>query len=92
MALVLVLSAAVMGGFGAVLGAVLAYYLPRLVLHLLWGALAAGGVLAFLQGRAADEFDRIGANITVFAVLLPFLIGSLITGTMVRRKPRPQPD
>lgn len=92
MALVLVLSAIVIGAVGALLGGLFARYLPRAVLFVVWGALVASAMYVFLQGRAADEFDRISSNMLVFAVLVPFLIGSLIMGSIVRRRQRGQSD
>lgn len=86
MVLVLALSVIVIGVVGAILGAILAYYLPRVVLFAVWGLLAASAVYFFLQGRTAEEYDRISANMLVFAVLVPLLIGSLITGNLVRRR------
>ena len=88
MILVLVLCALVIGAFGALIGSLLARYMPRFVLFLLWGALVAGGVYTFLQGGAADEFERAGSTILVFAVLLPFMIGSVITGSIGLRRPK----
>lgn len=92
MVLVLVLCAIVIGVLGAILGALLAHYLPRIVLFVVWGALAAGAVYLFIMGKTADEYERIGTNILVFAVLLPLLIGSLVTGNLVLHRARRRPD
>ncbi len=91
MVLVLVLCVLVIGAVGAVLGAVLAYYLPRAVLFVVWGTLAASAVYFFLMGRTVDEYERISANMLVFAVLVPLLIGSLITGNLVRHRTQQRP-
>lgn len=86
MVLVIGLSAIVIGALGAAVGALGARYLPRVFLFVFWAMLFAGSAYLFLQGRRLDEFERISANMLVFAVLLPFLIGSLITGNLVRQR------
>lgn len=86
MALVLALSVVVIATIGAVIGGLIAHYLPRLVLYLVWAALAVGTVYSFMIGRTLGEYDRISANMLAFGVLLPLLVGSLITGVLVLRK------
>jgi predicted permease len=86
MILVLLLSALVIGGMGAGLGLVLARFFPKPVLYVLWAALAAGAVYQVVQINTADEYERAGATIVLFAVLGPLLVGSLITGILVRRR------
>lgn len=86
MVLVLGVSALVFGFVGAVLGGLMAYYLPRVVLLVFWAALLLGTMYEFLLTRTLDEYERAGANILVFAVLLPLLIGSLIAGILLHRR------
>ena len=86
MILVLGLSALVVGAVGALLGALAARYLPKALLFVFWSALLVGTVHEFLRSRTLDEYERAGSDIVVFALLLPLLIGSLITGSLVRRK------
>lgn len=89
MILVLALTTIVIGAVGAILGALLARYLPKVFLFVIWGALLASIIYLFLQGRTLDDYERTSANMLAFAVLLPLLIGSLITGNWVRRKQHP---
>ena len=86
MILVLGLSALVVGAVGALLGALAARYLPKALLFVVWAALLAGAAYQFLQSRSLDEYERAGSDVVVFTLLLPLLIGSLITGSLVRRK------
>lgn len=71
---------------GAAAGALMAYFLPRVFLYVMWGALLAAGIVQYLQSRGLDEHDRMSADMLVFAVMLPLLIGSLITGFLVKRR------
>jgi uncharacterized membrane protein YfcA len=85
MILVLGLVAIVALMAGAVLGALIARFLPVLFLYVFWAVLLAVTAYQVLQLGAPDEFDRAGANIVIFAVLLPLLGGSLLSGIWVRR-------
>jgi len=86
MILVLLLGALVACAVGAILGLVVARFFPKVVLYVLWGALTAGALYQFLQTNAPDDYDRAGANIVLFSLLLPMLIGSLISGILVRHR------
>lgn len=86
MILVLALSAIVAAAGGVLLGALLANYLPRVVLMVTWGITAVSAAVVFLQGQRAEEFDRIGANILVLGILVPLLAGSLLAGWLVLRR------
>lgn len=86
MILVLFLSALVACAVGAILGLVVARFLPKVLLYVLWAALTAGALYQFLQTNMLDDYERAGANIVLFSVLLPLLIGSLITGTFARHR------
>lgn len=88
MVLVFALSALVCGAAGAALGALMARFAPRAAVLSGWAVVLAGTAYLYLQGRTLDEYDRISANVLVFAVLVPLLLGSLIAALLVpRRRP-----
>ena len=86
MILVLLLSALVARAAGAIVGLVVARFFPKIFLYVLWGALAAGVLYQFLQTTAPDDYERAGATIVLYSVLLPMLVGSLISGIFVRHR------
>ncbi|MFN3224673.1 MAG: hypothetical protein ACE360_00290 [Hyphomicrobiales bacterium] len=86
MAIVLAVSGLVMAAFGALCGAVAARFLNRKVLYVAWAGLVALAGYLFIRGQALAEYDRIEANVLVFLVLLPFLVGSVVAGLIVKRR------
>lgn len=90
MGLVLGLTAIVLCVAGALIGGVIARFLPRSVFFVLWAAMCMTAGYIYMQRSEFDELERVGANIWVFAILLPGLTGSLIAGGLVLvRKRRP---
>lgn len=86
MAIVLAVSALVIAAAGALCGALAARYLNRKILYAIWAMLVAAAIFQFVQSRTLTELDRVEANVLVFAVLLPFLLGSALTGLSVKRR------
>jgi len=87
MVIVLAVSALVIAAVGALCGALAARYLNRKFLYAIWAVLVAAAIFQFVQSRTLTELDRVEANVLVFAVLLPFLLGSVLTGLSVKRRP-----
>jgi MFS-type transporter involved in bile tolerance (Atg22 family) len=88
MVLVLVLCAIVTAASGALSGALMARFLPNPFLVIVWAAL--GMLAAVLLFRdAGGEFQRAGDNVVLYAVLLPFLAGSVIAGILTHSRRQP---
>ncbi|MEQ8657898.1 MAG: hypothetical protein RIC24_11400 [Hyphomicrobiales bacterium] len=87
MVIVFAVSALVIAAFGALCGALAARFLSRKILYAIWAMLVAAAIFQFVQSRTLEDLDRVEANVIVFAVLLPFLLGSLLTGLSVKRRP-----
>lgn len=92
MVLVFILSALVFAAFGALFGRLMAFYLPKIALFLVWAGLVVAAAFTYYDGQSGDEMARIEASVLVFAVVLPFLVGSLIVGGITLFKQAQQPD
>lgn len=86
MALVLALSALVAAAVGALCGAIAARFFSRRFLYAVWAVLAGLAAILFVQSLALTDLDRVENRVLVFAVVLPFLFGSLLTGLTVKRR------
>ncbi|MBO6674541.1 MAG: hypothetical protein JJ908_03665 [Rhizobiales bacterium] len=86
MVIVLAVSGLVVAAFGALCGALAARFLNRRVLYAAWAGLIVIAAYLFIRGQTLAEYDRIESNVLVFFVLLPFLVGSVVTGLIVKRR------
>lgn len=86
MALVLAFSALVIAVVGALCGAIAARFFSRRFLYAVWAVLAALAAILYIRSLGLTDLDRVEAQVLAFAVVLPFLLGSLLTGLTVKRR------
>jgi len=88
MVLVLVLCAIVTGALGALSGAIMIRLVPKAALAIVWAVLGILAVYLLLR-ESGGEFERAGDNVLLYAIVLPFLAGSVIAGLLSRARKQP---
>ncbi len=86
MLLFLVICGLVFAAIGAVLGALMTRHLPRAFVVVFLAALLVGAAYQLFDAQSLDEFERAGAHIMAFVVLLPGFIGCLSTASFLYRR------